>query len=101
VSGREDGYDSTGREDGYADDHEDGLVGPDDGFSEDDERREVGAEGTGDLPDPEDALIARVLDQIRGSDNPDVVPAQSSVAGFAEFLAVDAVLDHRSPATAP
>jgi dihydrofolate synthase/folylpolyglutamate synthase len=99
VSGREDGYDSTGREDGYADDHEDGLVGPDDGFSENDERLEIGAEGTGDLPDPEDALIARVLDQIRGSDNPDVVPAQSSVAGFAEFLAVDAVLDHRSPET--
>ncbi|MGI5131687.1 bifunctional folylpolyglutamate synthase/dihydrofolate synthase [Pseudonocardia sp. CA-107938] len=84
------------REDGYDDDYEEGLVGPDDGFSE---APEPGAEGTGELPDPEDALIARVLDQIRGAETPDVVPAQSTVAGFAEFLAVDAVLDQRWPET--
>ena len=29
---------------------------------------------------------------VRGGDNPDVVPGSSSVAGFAEFLAVEAVL---------
>ncbi|MBC3193287.1 bifunctional folylpolyglutamate synthase/dihydrofolate synthase [Pseudonocardia sp. C8] len=42
-------------------------------------------------------MIAAVLDQIRGGDNPDVVPAQSTVAGYAEFLAVDAALDRRWP----
>ena len=40
-----------------------------------------------------------VLDAVRGGDTPDVVPAGSSVAGFAEFLAVEAVLDKRWPET--
>lgn len=42
-------------------------------------------------------MIAAVLDEIRGSGDPDVVPAQSTVAGYAEFLAVDAALDRRWP----
>jgi dihydrofolate synthase/folylpolyglutamate synthase len=54
-------------------------------------------EGEGNPPTPEDALVAHVLDAIRGSDSPDVVPETSTVAGFAEFLAVEAALDRRWP----
>ena len=54
-------------------------------------------EGEGEPPTPEDALVAHVLDAIRGADSPDVVPETSSVAGFAEFLAVEAALDRRWP----
>jgi len=60
---------------------------------------EEGPEGTGGVPEPQEPLIAHVLDAMRGSDSPDVVPAQSSVVGFAEFLAVEAVLDRRWPET--
>jgi dihydrofolate synthase / folylpolyglutamate synthase len=56
-------------------------------------------EGEGDVPSPEDAVLAHVLDAIRGADTPDVVPAQSSTVGFAEFLAVEAELDRRWPET--
>ena len=48
---------------------------------------------------PQDAVLRHVLDAVRGGDTPDVVPAGSSVAGFAEFLAVEAVLDKRWPET--
>ena len=44
-------------------------------------------------------LVGHVLDAIRGSDSPDVVPETSTVAGFAEFLAVEATLDRRWPET--
>ena len=61
----------------------------------------TGPEGTGGVPDPDDAaqdaVLRHVLDAVRGGDTPDVVPAASSVAGFAEFLAVEAVLDRRWP----
>ena len=57
----------------------------------------TGPEGEGELPVPEDALVSHVLDAIRGSDTPDVVPETSTVAGFAEFLAVEAALDRRWP----
>jgi dihydrofolate synthase/folylpolyglutamate synthase len=54
-------------------------------------------------PDPEDAaqetVLRHVLDAVRGGETPDVVPPTSSVAGFAEFLAVEAVLDKRWPET--
>ncbi|GAA2860384.1 folylpolyglutamate synthase/dihydrofolate synthase family protein [Pseudonocardia halophobica] len=60
-------------------------------------------EGEGEVRAPEeqaqDAVISHVLDQIRGSDTPDVVPAQSTVAEYAEFLAVEAELDRRWPET--
>ncbi|MHA6795868.1 bifunctional folylpolyglutamate synthase/dihydrofolate synthase [Pseudonocardia bannensis] len=60
-------------------------------------------EGEGAVRSPEeaaqDAVIAHVLDAVRGGETPDVVPATSSVAGFAEFLAVDAELDRRWPET--
>jgi dihydrofolate synthase / folylpolyglutamate synthase len=56
-------------------------------------------EGEGEVPSPEDAVLSHVLDAIRGGDTPDVVPAQSSTAGFAEFLAVEAELDRRWPET--
>jgi dihydrofolate synthase/folylpolyglutamate synthase len=56
-------------------------------------------EGEGEIPTPEDAVISHVLDAIRGGESPDVVPATSSVAGFAEFLAVEADLDRRWPET--
>lgn len=56
-------------------------------------------EGEGEIPAPEDAVISHVLDAIRGADTPDVVPASSSVASFAEFLAVEAELDRRWPET--
>lgn len=59
--------------------------------------------GKGEFHDSEeraqDAVVSHVLDAIRGGDTPDVVPAQSTVAGFAEFLAVEAVLDGRWPET--
>lgn len=58
-------------------------------------------EGEGGIAAPrehtQDAVISHVLEQIRGGETPDVVPAQSSVAGYAEFLAVEAVLDRRWP----
>jgi len=60
-------------------------------------------EGEGGIRSPEesaeDAVIAAVLEQIRGGETPDVVPAQSTVAGYAEFLAVEAALDRRWPET--
>ena len=60
-------------------------------------------EGEGPVRAPdeaaEDAVLRHVLDAVRGGDTPDVVPASSSVAGFAEFLAVEAVLDKRWPET--
>jgi dihydrofolate synthase / folylpolyglutamate synthase len=56
-------------------------------------------EGEGEIPAPEDAVISHVLDAIRGGDSPDVVPATSTAASFAEFLAVDAELDRRWPET--
>jgi dihydrofolate synthase / folylpolyglutamate synthase len=71
-----------------------------------------GAEGEGAVPDPQegaeateavtlgDGVLRHVLDAVRGAETPDVVPATSSVAGFAEFLAVEAVLDKRWPETA-
>ncbi len=59
-----------------------------------------GPEGEGAVPEPEDAVVAHVLDAIRGGDTPDVVPETSSVVGYAEFLAVEAALDRRWPETA-
>ncbi|GAA3242227.1 folylpolyglutamate synthase/dihydrofolate synthase family protein [Pseudonocardia petroleophila] len=59
----------------------------------------TGPEGDGAIPEPEDAVISHVLDAIRGGDTPDVIPATSSVASFAEFLAVEAELDRRWPET--
>jgi dihydrofolate synthase / folylpolyglutamate synthase len=60
-------------------------------------------EGEGEVRSPEeaaeDAVVSHVLDAIRGGESPDVVPAQSSVIGFAEFLAADAELDRRAPET--
>jgi dihydrofolate synthase/folylpolyglutamate synthase len=60
-------------------------------------------EGEGEVRSPEqsaeDTVISHVLDAIRGGESPDVVPAQSSVIGFAEFLAADAELDRRAPET--
>ena len=58
-----------------------------------------GPEGEGEIPSPEDAVISHVLDAIRGGDSPDVIPATSTVASFAEFLAVEAELDKRWPET--
>lgn len=58
-----------------------------------------GQEGEGDVPAPEDAVLSHVLDAIRGAGSPDVVSASSSVAGFAEFLTVEAQLDKRWPET--
>ncbi len=59
----------------------------------------TGPEGEGEIPEPEDALVAHVLDAIRGGETPDVVPETSSVVSFAEFLAVEAALDRRWPET--
>ncbi|WP_433288672.1 bifunctional folylpolyglutamate synthase/dihydrofolate synthase [Pseudonocardia sp. CA-142604] len=65
--------------------------------------REELPEGEGEVRSPEeaaeDAVVSHVLDAIRGGESPDVVPAQSSVIGFAEFLAADAALDRRAPET--
>lgn len=47
----------------------------------------------------QDAVISHVLDAIRGGAFPDLLPAQSSVVGLAEFLAVEAELDRRWPET--
>ena len=55
--------------------------------------------GGGERDTVEDGVIAHVLEAIRGGDTPDVVPAQSTTAGFAEFLAVEAALDRRWPET--
>ncbi|WP_214402448.1 bifunctional folylpolyglutamate synthase/dihydrofolate synthase [Pseudonocardia lacus] len=59
----------------------------------------AGGTGEGERDTVEDGVISHVLEAIRGGDSPDVVPAQSSVAGFAEFLAVEAELDQRWPET--
>ena len=59
----------------------------------------TGPEGEGEIPSPEDAVISHVLDAIRGGDSPDVVPPTSTVASYAEFLAVEAELDKRWPET--
>jgi dihydrofolate synthase/folylpolyglutamate synthase len=59
----------------------------------------AGGNGAGERDTVEDGVIAHVLDAIRGGDTPDVVPAQSTVAGFAEFLAVERELDRRWPET--
>lgn len=59
----------------------------------------AGGSGEGERDTVEDSVISHVLDAIRGGDTPDVVPAQSSVADFAEFLAVEAELDKRWPET--
>ena len=60
-------------------------------------------EGEGPVRTPdeaaEDAVLRHVLDAVRGGETPDVVPPTSSVAGFAECLAVEAVLDKRWPET--
>ncbi|MCO5579473.1 hypothetical protein L7F22_033328 [Adiantum nelumboides] len=65
------------------------------------DRSDERPEGEGEIHSPEDtaqdAVLAHVLNEIRGGETPDVVPAQSTVAGFAEFLAVDAALDRRWP----
>ncbi|GAA4967881.1 folylpolyglutamate synthase/dihydrofolate synthase family protein [Pseudonocardia tropica] len=79
--------------------------GPSGGDAEQEQDDEPGGEDRSDAPEapaaaPEDtqeALIAAVLDEIRGGGDPDVVPAQSTVTGYAEFLAVDAALDRRWP----
>jgi dihydrofolate synthase / folylpolyglutamate synthase len=70
-----------------------------DGVNGDGEGDGDGPEREGAIPEPEDALVAHVLDAIRGTDSPDVVPETSTVSGFAEFLAVEAVLDRRWPET--
>ncbi len=59
----------------------------------------AGGSGEGERDTVEDGVIAHVLAAIRGGESPDVVPAQSTVAGFAEFLAVEAELDRRWPET--
>ncbi|GAA1292934.1 folylpolyglutamate synthase/dihydrofolate synthase family protein [Pseudonocardia aurantiaca] len=60
-------------------------------------------EGEGEVRSPEetaeDAVVSHVLDAIRGGETPDVVPAQSSTLGYAEFLAVEQELDRRWPET--
>jgi len=55
--------------------------------------------GGGAPPPPPHAVISHVLDAIRGGDSPDVVPPTSTVASYAEFLAVEAELDKRWPET--
>jgi dihydrofolate synthase/folylpolyglutamate synthase len=59
----------------------------------------AGGSGDGERDTVEDSVISHVLEAIRGGDTPDVVPAQSTVAGYAEFLAVEAELDRRWPET--
>jgi dihydrofolate synthase/folylpolyglutamate synthase len=62
----------------------------------------TGPEGEGAIPSPEDAVVSHVLDAIRGGDSPDspdVGPSTSTVAGYAEFLTVEAELDKRWPET--
>jgi dihydrofolate synthase / folylpolyglutamate synthase len=59
----------------------------------------AGGSGEGERDTVEDGVIAHVLEAIRGGDTPDIVPAQSTVAGYAEFLAVEAELDRRWPET--
>lgn len=70
-----------------------------DGWARDEWARDEAPEGEGEIPSPEDGVVRHVLDAIRGSDNPDVVPAASTTASFAEFLAVEAELDKRWPET--
>jgi len=76
--------------------------GPDPGDANLDAGEEL-PEGEGPVRAPEeaaeDAVLRHVLDAVRGGETPDVVPPTSSVAGFAEFLAVEAVLDKRWPET--
>lgn len=90
-------FDGDDSDDGYDRDDVQGSADGHDGDTEDE--LEPGAEGTGERPTAEDAVLSHVLDAIRGSDSPDVVPATSTVAGFAEFLALDAALDERAPET--
>ncbi len=95
----EGGFGDAERADDQAGDTDDGPAdGPD--AAEGDRSDEL-PEGEGAVDTPEetaqDAVLAHVLNEIRGGESPDVVPAQSSVAGFAEFLAVDATLDRRWP----
>jgi dihydrofolate synthase/folylpolyglutamate synthase len=61
------------------------------------DERDERPEGEGGIESPEDAVVTHVLDAIRGGDTPDVVPAQSSTLGYAEFLAVEQELDRRWP----
>jgi dihydrofolate synthase/folylpolyglutamate synthase len=63
------------------------------------DERDDRPEGEGEIPSPEDAVVSHVLDAIRGGDTPDVVPAQSSTLGYAEFLAVEQELNRRWPET--
>ena len=63
------------------------------------DERDERPEGEGELSTPEDAVVSHVLDAIRGGDTPDVVPAQSSTLGYAEFLAVEQELNRRWPET--
>jgi dihydrofolate synthase/folylpolyglutamate synthase len=59
----------------------------------------AGGSGDGERDTVQDSVISHVLEAIRGGESPDVVPAQSTVAGYAEFLAVEAELDKRWPET--
>jgi dihydrofolate synthase/folylpolyglutamate synthase len=70
---------------------------PFDGDLPEGEGRGADPDGAAEAPTLEDGVLRHVLDAVRGDDSPDVVPATSSVAGFAEFLAVEAVLDRRWP----
>jgi dihydrofolate synthase/folylpolyglutamate synthase len=76
---------------------DDDRPGPEEGPEGDGEARAPGERA--EARDIENGVLSHVLDAIRGGDTPDVVPAQSSVAGFAEFLAVEAALDRRWPET--
>lgn len=114
--GEPDGFDesdgTSSAEEGYGRDADDGDGSDTDGRGGSDPEGR-GGDGDGDEDrsdapardeagevvekDAQEAVIAAVLDEIRGGDTPDVVPAQSTVAGYAEFLAVDAALDRRWP----
>lgn len=63
------------------------------------DERDERPEGEGEIGTPEDAVVSHVLDAIRGGDTPDVVPAQSTTLGYAEFLAVERELNRRWPET--
>lgn len=109
----EGGFGRDTEDDRDPDDDTDRAADPDDDANDGDEaddgtdpadgedRSDIAARGGDDrdapAADAQEAVIAAVLDEIRGSGDPDVVPAQSTVAGYAEFLAVDAALDRRWP----
>lgn len=105
-SGGPDGGDEAG-DDGTAaaagdpgDDPDENTAGDTAGDSDTEDRSDAAArDDAAESPerDAQEAVIAAVLDEIRGGDTPDVVPAQSTVTGYAEFLAVDAALDRRWP----